>query len=568
MDRAVVYLPVPRDWDSQKSVQIESITPKPSAINEDPNYGNKMAYFLLPDGIPRNQSREFTVQYTFTFYQTHVLVDPAKVGSYNTSDPNYFKYTRQRPSDWVESDDASIKKTASGIVGGESNPYRKAKLIYDWMVTNIEYKFPSNWGAKQTYLKRGGDCGSQTALFCAMAISQGIPCRAVSGLFLGWQFPRTYSSKGAPSEPDAYGSHVYAEFYLPVYGWVPADTSIGRGSGRPEDYFGSTWDFFSIRSKGFGIQMVPPIPERVWLFPHYAWWFWGDAREYDSYYTYRVEKIENTQTTTATENTQTTSGSSTTTVLTWSLPSVWNEASDGSLNLVGEEGPIAGDLGQPYVDLASVAYGQSNQMLYFRFDLKGEIPNNPTTTRVDSVWYQVLFDVDSDPSTGFHWSNDFTPDYLLELQMKSDGGTFRISSLVVEYSGTGTDWTWASVVQGTERSGSDATLAGGIRQDSFVVACRYQDISASEGSKIRFFARSGILYDGKVYNDFIPDKDAITVTLSDERATVSATTTTTSETTKQLAAALSTEMLALAIVIIVAVFGGVILAFHRKRKRQ
>jgi transglutaminase-like putative cysteine protease len=303
MDRVVLYLPIPGEWDSQKSVQIESITPKPYAINQDPDYGNKMAYFPMASGIPRNQSREFTVQYTFTFHQTHVLVDPARVTSYNTSDPNYVKYTRQRPSNWVESDDPAIMETASEIVGNESNPYRKAKLIYDWMVTNIEYKFPSQWGAKQTLLKKGGDCGSQTALFCAMAISQGIPCRAVSGLIFSAPFPRTYSSKGAPSEPADYGSHVYAEFYLPVYGWVPADVSIGRGSGRPEDYFGNTWDFFSIRSKGFGIQMVPPIPERAWLFPHYAWWFWGESRRYDSYYTYQVEELQSTQTTSSNSQT-------------------------------------------------------------------------------------------------------------------------------------------------------------------------------------------------------------------------------------------------------------------------
>jgi transglutaminase-like putative cysteine protease len=303
MDRVVVYLPIPREWDSQKAVQIEEIDPKPTSLNEDSDYGNKMAYFLLPNGIPGNQSREFTIQYTFTFYQTHVVVDPARITSYNKSDPMYVKYTRQNPSDWVESDDSIIRKAASDIVGSEANPYRKAKLIYDWMVTNIEYKFPSPWGAKQTYLKREGDCGSQTALFCAMAISQRIPCRAVSGLIFSSPFPRTYGSKGSPSEPAAYGSHAYAEFYLPIYGWIPADTSIGRGSGRPEEYFGHTWDFFSIRSKGFGIQMVPPIPERVWLFVHYAWWFWGNARKYDSYYTYIVEKMEIAQTTTATETT-------------------------------------------------------------------------------------------------------------------------------------------------------------------------------------------------------------------------------------------------------------------------
>lgn len=310
MDRVVVYLPVPRDWDSQKSVQIESITPKPFAINEDPDYGNKMAYFLLPYGIPRNQSREFTIEYTFEFHETHIQVDPAKVGSYNTSDPTYVKHTRQRPADNVESDDPEIQKAASGIVGQETNAYLKAKLIYDWIVQNIRYEFPSPWGAKETYLKRSGDCGKYTALFCAMAISQGIPCRAVAGLTFKSPFPRTYSSKGSPSDASAYGSHVYAEFYLPDHGWIPVDGSRGRGSGKPDAYFSHSADPFLINSKGYGIRPVPPVQgvKNVSIFQHYHWWFWGEVNNYDSYFTYRVETA---RTVTASEATTSVAESST-----------------------------------------------------------------------------------------------------------------------------------------------------------------------------------------------------------------------------------------------------------------
>jgi len=299
MDRVVVYLPVPREWDSQKSVQIESFYPQPNSITEDPDYGNKMAYFLLPSGIPSNQSREFTIQYTFTFYETHIQVDPARVGAYNASDPTYVEYSKQRPADHVESDYPTIKKAASDIVGTETNPYLKAKLIYNWVVANIRYEFPAPWGALETYQKRAGDCGMYTALFCAMAISQGIPCRAVSGLFFEPPFPRTYSSKGSPTDPGAYGCHVYAEFYLPNYGWIPADASIGRGSGKPDAYFGHTHDPFLISSKGFGIQLVPPVRgvKNLWVFQQYVWWFWGEARKYDSYYTYRVERAQTAQTT-------------------------------------------------------------------------------------------------------------------------------------------------------------------------------------------------------------------------------------------------------------------------------
>lgn len=311
MDRVVVYLPVPRDWDSQRSVQIESITPKPFAINEDPNYGDRMAYFLLANGIPRKQSREFTIEYTFQFYETHIQVDPARVGPYNMSDPAYTKYTKQRPAEQVESDDPAIRKAASDIVGTETNPYVKARLIYNWLVANMQYKFPSPWGAKEAYLKRAGDCGKYTALFCAMAISQNIPCRAASGLTFGSPFPRAYSDKGQPSDPSAYGSHVYAEFYLPDYGWIPVDGSRGRSSGKPDAYFGHASDPFLTNSKGFGIRLVPSVKgmENPWLFQHYQWWFWGDARNYDSYYTYSVEKI--TPTVATTEATTSVAGSST-----------------------------------------------------------------------------------------------------------------------------------------------------------------------------------------------------------------------------------------------------------------
>jgi transglutaminase-like putative cysteine protease len=293
MERVVVYLPVPSEWDSQKDAQIEEITPEPTSINEDPDHGNKMVYFLLPNGIPKNQSREFTIQYTFTFHETHVSVDPAKIASYNTSDPTYIKYTKQSPADEVQSNDPIIRNAASEIVGEETNAYLRAKLVYNWIVANIQYEFPSPVGAKETYMKRAGDCGDYTALLCAMVISQGIPCRAVAGLFFSPPFPRTYSDRDHPTDPNAYGSHVYAELYLPYYGWLPVDASIGRSSGKPDSYFGNTWDFFLINSKGYGIRLVPSAKgvQKVETLQHYQWWFWGDAHRYDSYFTYTVDKL-------------------------------------------------------------------------------------------------------------------------------------------------------------------------------------------------------------------------------------------------------------------------------------
>lgn len=193
---------------------------------------------------------------------------------------------------------------------------------------------------------------------------------------------------------------------------------------------------------------------------------------------------------------------------------VWNVLSDGSLDLVREDGKIAGDLAQPYVDLAKVSYSFSNGSLYFRFDLRGKIPNETVTGHVTSIWYQTLFDVDSDPSTGFPWSSDYTPDYILQLYVEFGGSskTPNVYSYVLRYSGTGSDWSWTPI-RTTERFGNDATLAGGIGQDFFILTCEYEDISLFKGSVVQFFVRSGILYDGKVYNDPVPDKGTVKIAL-------------------------------------------------------
>jgi hypothetical protein len=126
----------------------------------------------------------------------------------------------------------------------------------------------------------------------------------------------------------------------------------------------------------------------------------------------------------------------------------------------------------------------------------------------------VLLDVDSDSSTGFRWSNNFTPDYILEFYVQFDASskTAKAESSLLKYSGTGTDWSWTSI-RYTEKFGSEPIITGGVGQDSFVLACEYQDISASKGSTVQFFARSGILYGGKVYNDPVPDEGTVKITL-------------------------------------------------------
>ena len=204
----------------------------------------------------------------------------------------------------------------------------------------------------------------------------------------------------------------------------------------------------------------------------------------------------------------------TTPLVKWSYQGPWTVIPDGSKDLMDQNGNHVGDLGQPYVDLSNVSYSYSNGSLFFRFSLHGGIPSQ-VTRNVTSIWYQVLLDSDSDSGTGYDYgSRNFTPDYILMLYVSYDQPTNTVStsSELLKHCGDSSDWCWTEVGF-TQHFAKTPLIMGGVGTDSFVLTCDYQDISASSGSTIQFFARTGIMYNGQVYNDPAPDDGTISLTL-------------------------------------------------------
>lgn len=187
--------------------------------------------------------------------------------------------------------------------------------------------------------------------------------------------------------------------------------------------------------------------------------------------------------------------------------SSWIVISDGSHDLIDQNGKMVGDLGQPYADVASFSY-MYNGSFFFRFSLYGNIPSSVASNHVTGVWYQVLLDTDLNPSTGYSYSSDFTPDYVLMFHVvfNMTSNMVEVDSSLWKYSGTGTDWAWVQV-------GEEPVLAGGVGRDFVLLTCIYQDLSVSTGSTIQLLARSGLRYDGQVYNDPVPDQGTIKITL-------------------------------------------------------
>ncbi|MEM3754229.1 MAG: transglutaminase-like domain-containing protein, partial [Candidatus Bathyarchaeia archaeon] len=121
------------------------------------------------------------------------------------------EYTQ--PEEYIQSRNPIITDHAQSIVGSETNPYHKAKKIYDWIVDNIVY----DWEAREkdalwVLRNKRGVCTGYSYLFVALCRAVGIPARICFG--------------HAITDSNEETGHMWSEFYLPNYGWIPVDLTF------------------------------------------------------------------------------------------------------------------------------------------------------------------------------------------------------------------------------------------------------------------------------------------------------------------------------------------------------
>lgn len=259
-----MWFPFPIQIASQRDIEIVRITPEKLWQFGPQIEGDIGAvYFEIPlEKVKKDLN--FEVQFAFTHYEQRFNIDPEKVGEYDRDSPLYKKYTRSERNITVNPE---ITRQAKKIVGDEKNPYKKARLIYDYIMKNVKYSFmPHGYldamnKSESLYVHRNkyGDCGAQGMYFAALARSIGIPARCLGGYQM-W-------SKGG-------SEHFWAEFYLPNYGWVPCDTTIALAGVQADDITKEQrmriWDFFFGHLDSFRMVIqknvdadVKPAMERI-----------------------------------------------------------------------------------------------------------------------------------------------------------------------------------------------------------------------------------------------------------------------------------------------------------------
>lgn len=198
----------------------------------DDSYGNR--YFNWNNlTIDEEQTFSLELDYYVLSFNIHYLVNSSIVENYDMSSETDKKYVELE--ELIESNNSTIISLAHNLTNNVDSWHEKALRIYDFVYHHIHYeKQDEERGALWALENGAGDCSEYSYLFVALCRAVGIPARIQAG----FAFHRT-------SETLEDG-HMWAEYYLENYGWVPVDV---------------TWRLFDvIDDKHFSsIQSVPEV---------------------------------------------------------------------------------------------------------------------------------------------------------------------------------------------------------------------------------------------------------------------------------------------------------------------
>ncbi|HWQ65571.1 MAG TPA: transglutaminase-like domain-containing protein [Methanospirillum sp.] len=212
-----IWIPTPIETDSQTNVTV-AIEPAEWVVRKPDTRGDiGYAYLEVPAELIQDDLN-VSCSYDFTSHERRNLIDPKKVGKYDVSDKEYITYTQSSKNQVITPEITGLAQT---IIGNETNPYKKAHLLYQYILDTIPYSYVPHGTnivlgvpeSEYVFKNHVGDCGSQAMFFVALCRSVGIPARTVGAM-------------QDISGPDGY--HAWAEVNIPGYGWIPVDSSVAQ----------------------------------------------------------------------------------------------------------------------------------------------------------------------------------------------------------------------------------------------------------------------------------------------------------------------------------------------------
>jgi len=207
-----LFVPIIRNETARHYAILHSIfssVGQPTFLGD--NSGNMYASWsnIIIDG---RQTFTVEIDYYILSLTTHYPIKSALIADYNKSSDLYKKYTH--PEELIQSNDSKIILKAQSITSNADNVDEKASKIYNFVTSYMHYAEQDEERGALWALESGvGDCSEYSYLFVALCRAVGVPARVQAGF--------AFRSVLETLED----GHMWAEYYLENYGWVPVDAT-------------------------------------------------------------------------------------------------------------------------------------------------------------------------------------------------------------------------------------------------------------------------------------------------------------------------------------------------------
>ena len=199
-------------------------------------------YDLFNASLARGEILRLSQRYNVTLNEIDFEnINDEDIGTYTPGDEIHDLYmvTEQ----YYNSNNPGLIALSNSIVNALDNPIEKARDLFNWVVSNIDYEIQDEeLGAFIAYNQGFGDCSEYSDLLITLLRIQGIPARKITGFLvtnvanhqpkLGNKYVFDLNFDGVSlttSYTNEILGHAWVEYYIPSVGWIVSDPTWGNG---------------------------------------------------------------------------------------------------------------------------------------------------------------------------------------------------------------------------------------------------------------------------------------------------------------------------------------------------
>ena len=272
--KLVVLAPCPQSNEYQEVHSIDYTSDGVWLHHEMQTNQNKYLELCMNSSELVSTSQDFSVGYSFTLSHKNFYIDfsPYKnsdgswkeMPAYDTSQTDYIDNTKQS-GDYVVPDNGTIKLLSDQLFSEcNNNRLTYAERCYEYVASHFKYINPGTGlhTLADILSAGGGDCGNLSSIYISLLRAKGIPARHVVAI-------------SAKADNKGYSGHVWSEFYIQDFGWVPVDVSHKNGN-LSGNYFGMYDGKYIVVQKGVVMDYPTNFAGTKTLnfLQLFAYWYW------------------------------------------------------------------------------------------------------------------------------------------------------------------------------------------------------------------------------------------------------------------------------------------------------